>query len=396
MKICVMANGTSIHTENWVKMFLEAGHSVVLFSTHGASPFFRERQVEVYDLRTGSSGRNDSLKDPSTRPRRGLRQMIWRRIPKTRVIRDVAEWMVLERCAGTARRLLADLQPDLVDAHGVTSYGYIGVRCGWKPLVLWARGSDVLLKPKESWVMRRLVYYSIRRSRYIAMDSRILKEEVIRYGGAGKQIEVFSWGVDEAVFHSERRGPVRTDRCVLISTRMHTQVYNLELLIRTLPLLKAAIPQLEVVLAGDGVLRNALEQLTRELGVGSCVRFVGFLPQEQLATHLRDADIYLSTSLSDSSPSSLREAMACGVFPVVSDIPANREWIQQGENGLLVPPRDPQMWAEQIIAVFQNPSLRQDAAARNQEIVQSRGLFRQTASQALDFYEKLAGSAKLH
>ena len=55
---------------------------------------------------------------------------------------------------------------------------------------------------------------------------------------------------------------------------------------------------------------------------------------------LHSGSCYISASLSDGTANSLLEAMAAGLFPIVSDIPANREWIADGENGMLFPPGD--------------------------------------------------------
>ena len=68
--------------------------------------------------------------------------------------------------------------------------------------------------------------------------------------------------------------------------------------------------------------------------------------------------------------------MACGAFPVVSDIPANREWIEPGTNGLLFPPGDGSALAERLAAAWADPAARDAAAARNRRIVEERADFR--------------------
>jgi hypothetical protein len=63
------------------------------------------------------------------------------------------------------------------------------------------------------------------------------------------------------------------------------------------------------------------------------IRFIGYVPHEELAGFLAAADVYVSTSTTDGASVSLDEAMACELAPVVTDIPANRAWIKDGENG---------------------------------------------------------------
>jgi glycosyltransferase involved in cell wall biosynthesis len=77
-------------------------------------------------------------------------------------------------------------------------------------------------------------------------------------------------------------------------------------------------------------------------------------------------------ALSDTTSVSLLEAMACGLFPVVSDIPANREWIEDNKNGALVSPRDTDRLGKAIVEVWRDPELRRSAAIRNARIIEER------------------------
>ena len=69
------------------------------------------------------------------------------------------------------------------------------------------------------------------------------------------------------------------------------------------------------------------------------------------------ADIYVSTSLSDGTSASLMEALAMKKPVIVTDIPGNREWIKDYENGLLIPTSNPVILAEKILELINNPSL---------------------------------------
>ena len=81
---------------------------------------------------------------------------------------------------------------------------------------------------------------------------------------------------------------------------------------------------------------EALEREVESLNINSSVKFLGRVPHEEMPNLLAQADIYVSTSLHDGTSVSLLEAMGSGAFPVVTDIPSNREWIINGENGFLV------------------------------------------------------------
>lgn len=65
--------------------------------------------------------------------------------------------------------------------------------------------------------------------------------------------------------------------------------------------------------------------------------------------------------------------MACGAFPIVSDIPANRQWVRDRENGMIVSGADARSLADAIAEAAEDEALRRRAESRNLEIVRARG-----------------------
>ena len=95
----------------------------------------------------------------------------------------------------------------------------------------------------------------------------------------------------------------------------------------------AEMPQAKFVIAGTGEQQAYLRELTHDLGVSNNTKFIGWVPRSELPKYLSSADVYVSSSLSDGTSNSLLEAMACGLAPIVTDIPANQTWIDDGKNG---------------------------------------------------------------
>jgi glycosyltransferase involved in cell wall biosynthesis len=88
-----------------------------------------------------------------------------------------------------------------------------------------------------------------------------------------------------------------------------------------------------------------------------------------MAIWLRRAKVYVSPSLSDGTSTALTEAMACGCFPVVSDIVANHAWVENGRTGLLFPPSDPEALGKCLLEALESETLRKEALAINREKV---------------------------
>ncbi len=104
---------------------------------------------------------------------------------------------------------------------------------------------------------------------------------------------------------------------------------------------------------------------------------------------MKSCEIFVSVPSSDASSVSLLEAMALGLFPVVTDIPANREWIEHGYNGLLVPPRNSSVLADTIFEAIQNRTLREASVTINRSIVKDKALFNHNMQELMNIYKNL-------
>jgi glycosyltransferase involved in cell wall biosynthesis len=91
----------------------------------------------------------------------------------------------------------------------------------------------------------------------------------------------------------------------------------------------------ELILLNGGSQGNVIRNILQRGDVLDRVTFGGQVSQNELPRWYHMADLYLSPSHVDGSSVSLMEALACGIPCLVSDIPANQEWVTEGENGWL-------------------------------------------------------------
>jgi glycosyltransferase involved in cell wall biosynthesis len=146
-------------------------------------------------------------------------------------------------------------------------------------------------------------------------------------------------------------------------------------------------PKTRFLIAGDGPERDHLEKEATKLNVNSAVQFLGRVPHEEMPNLLTQADIYVSTSLYDGTSVSLLEAMACGAFPVVTDILPNREWILDGENGFLIPTESETILGKKIVEAIRNDRLLSETSVKNRKIIEEKAHWEKNIGKIAKIYE---------
>jgi 1,2-diacylglycerol 3-alpha-glucosyltransferase len=147
-----------------------------------------------------------------------------------------------------------------------------------------------------------------------------------------------------------------SDATVLYAGRLAREK-RIEVLLRALPALRARVPQAELVLAGHGTARPALEALAQDLGVAAHVRFTGTLGHAALADLCRAADVFALASTSESQSMMLLQAMSAGLPAVGARHGPLVEYIPP-EVGLLADPERPASFAAALARLLDTPWLR--------------------------------------
>jgi glycosyltransferase involved in cell wall biosynthesis len=268
------------------------------------------------------------------------------------------------------RRLLRRIRPDVVSAHYMSSNGLVAAACGCRPLAVSVRGSDIHDRcGKPLW--RTLFRCAARRVDLFHVVSEPLAQELEAVGVERSRMLILPLGVDPDAF-PPRTGPRRPGPSRIICTRQHHPMYDHTTLIRALGRLRNEGIDFECRCVGAGVSFRETQTLIEQLRLEGSVKLLGQVPNEEVASLLADSDIYVSASTEDGTSSSLLEGMACGVFPVVSDLPANRCWVGHENNGLLFEVGNNPQCAAMLKRAMEDAALRDRAAELNPQIVRQR------------------------
>jgi glycosyltransferase involved in cell wall biosynthesis len=123
-----------------------------------------------------------------------------------------------------------------------------------------------------------------------------------------------------------------------------------------------------LTIVGDGSERENLERQVSAAGLGDRVRFHGWVDLEAVPTHLAAADVLVLPTMSEGFPNVVLEAMAAGLPVVATNVLGIPEIVTDGENGILVPPRDPRALHEAMATLLADANLRERIGAANREV----------------------------
>jgi glycosyltransferase involved in cell wall biosynthesis len=261
-----------------------------------------------------------------------------------------------------------------------------------KPVVVTIHGSDLRLAMNKSTLLKKVFIWVCRKARHLHCVSEVMRREIERLGIEQEKISTFPMGVDEAFFEKggNRERDLNSPCITVVSTRNFLPIYNVSLLIRAIPLVLKEEPEVKFIIAGGGPERQNLEKEVNDLKISSHVQFVGQIPHGEVPDLLRQARVYVSTSLYDGTSVSLLEAMACGAFPVVTEIPSNQEWIINEQNGFLISTSNESHLARKIVEACRRPALLTEASKKNRKIVEERAQWKCTIRQITGIYEGLS------
>ncbi|MGA2515121.1 MAG: glycosyltransferase family 4 protein [Thermodesulfobacteriota bacterium] len=286
---------------------------------------------------------------------------------------------------------------DVIHVHWAIPTGLIGV---WikallrKPFIVTIHGSDLRMALDRPGFLRKIFVYVCKKADHLNCVSEVQKKELERLGVPTKKISTIPMGIDASFLETGKNREVESwNRPItILSNRNLLPIYNVSLLIRAIPIVLKEEPGTKFLIAGEGSEKVVLEKEVKNLNINSSVKFLGRVPHDQMPNLLSQADIYVSTSLYDGTSVSLLEAMGSGAFPVVTDIPANREWIINGENGFLISPHEPKSLASRIIDAIRNHELLQKGPTKNRLIVEQRALWSEYIKRIRSIYTNILNS----
>lgn len=306
-KILVLAPVSSGHIQKWLFNSLD-DFEIFVFTLHPGQFSYSHPNLKVFNCKRITSTRLDFM---------------LALIPLSRFIKRV--------------------KPDLVYSSFLSSYGILGALIKFNgPKLLSTWGTDVNGKPNKYWLVRKLCSFALSKYDWINAPAVHIKRKLISLGAPEEKIEVFQYGIDLDYYFKSKKD--FTKRCCstlkFISIRNWDDLYNVKNIILSYSKFCLENHNLEstlyVVGRGSHEQQNKLKSLISSMSYGKGgVELLGFLVQDELVSLLNKSDAVISIPSMDGTPLSLLESMYLGLYPIVSDIDANREWLSEESSAIV-------------------------------------------------------------
>lgn len=329
MKILLLADTYSEHTEKWALGLASRGIEVGLFSFNKASyPWYENTGIKVL-FEPDEQINAESLGT------------------KLSYLRYVSE----------LRRAIHYFKPDILHAHYASSYGLVGAISGFHPFALSVWGSDVYHFPVSSPLHKWLFSRNLRKADRIFSTSHIMRQEILKY--TDKTVTVTPFGVNTTVFSPTAVPDKRADTVYVGTIKPIEEKYGIVYIIEAAALLVKRYPEqrFKFMLIGAGSSLDEYRQIADRHGLAQQVEITGRVPFSKISQYHNLLDIFLNVSIDDSESFGVAavEAMACEKPVIVTDVGGLMEVVQNGEFGLVIPKRDPEAIASAIEKVMNDP-----------------------------------------
>jgi glycosyltransferase involved in cell wall biosynthesis len=362
MKVLLLSDTYSEHTEKWAIGLADKGVQIGLFSFNKASyEWYNHPNVTVFFEPEKKINAESTL-------------------TKLSYLKYVT----------ILKKIIRHFKPDILHAHYATSYGLVGALLNFRPFFLSVWGSDVYDFPTRSKLHKRVFQYNLKKATCILSTSEVMRDELKKY--TSKPVIVTPFGVDVDEF-SNRPNAAKQKGVLYVGTIKPIEVkYGIIHIIEAAEMLVEQRPDLTMkfLLIGDGNDLDFYRDIINSKKLNSVIELTGRIPFSEISAYHNLLDIFLNVSIDDSESFGVAtvEAMACEKPVIVTDVGGLMEVVNKGEVGLVIPRKDSKALAAAILKLVDDNEFAKDLGKRARQRVLEKYNWKNNLRQMEDLYEQ--------
>lgn len=381
MRLAIIADLRVEHTRNWLKLLEHSGHELLVLSTY---PYPLKNSTIKYHVlpgvfRPGNSfvKTTESIESEAAWKQKFLFILqkrdidVWLRPLWYRLFTLDIIWQSI-----TARYFLKRFKPDVLLAFRTQNEGYIAALARTSPLALFVWGQDFVNYAENYSIHKWLTRWTLKRVDSLLADChrdiKLAKEmgyakdkpTHVMPGNGGVDLSIFPSGKTSnnrerlIVYPRGFNSYVRLDNLLEAFKKLYsdTQYKDIKVILLIQPL---QIKRVQAMVIAHGLpLENVV--VTR------------FLSKADWSKLLQETLLIVSPSITDGTPNSMLEAMACGAIPVMGRLESIEEWIDDGQNGILFDSEKPEEIESAFVQAFSDIEFCNNAQKINRRIVEEQ------------------------
>ncbi|BBE18886.1 glycosyltransferase [Aquipluma nitroreducens] len=360
LKILLLADSSSIHTQRWANSLSESGVEIAIFSLCESVGHYHQ-EIEIYTNGFDSKWTNRN-------------NNIFSKIIYLKTIRNL-------------RKVIKEFKPDILHAHFATSYGLLGALSRFKPFIISVWGSDIFEFPRRTLINNIVLRFNLLFPKCILSTSHIMAIETSKY--TKKKILVTPFGVDISKF-MQKSNYNKNSTIVFGTIKTLDPVYGIDTLIKAFnishnKLLSKNINS-ELHIIGGGPEELKLKKLAEDLNINNQIFFKGKIPHEEVPQQLQNFDIFVALSNSESYGVAIVEASSCSLPVIVSNVGGLPEVVVNNETGFIIEPSNPEEAAAKMFELGIDKEKRETFGKQGRHFVEENYNWETNVKQMIEIY----------
>lgn len=241
----------------------------------------------------------------------------------------------------------------------------------------------------------RLRFWAIRRwANVVVALTDVMRDEALQIGIPPERVKILNNGIDARAYDFDETARLAAkqqlglqENTVALFVGRLDPIKSLPTVIEAMRSARQRSPQLRFVIVGDGPERAALEAQARSFGVQDVIQFAG--SQKNVNLYLKAADLFILPSFTEGISNALLEAMASSVACLATPVGGNKEVLDQGKYGVMVPVANVDAWADTLVEYGNSETKRKAIGQKGRERILSTYDFRVVGAQYAQMYNDL-------
>ena len=363
MRVLLLSDTNSEHTEKWALGLASQGLEVGLFSFNKASYSWYQNKPNITIL---------------FEPENKLDQ------------NSTSSKLSYLKYVNLMKNAILQFKPDVLHAHYATSYGLIGALSGFHPFVISAWGTDVMKFPQKNLLFKSILKYNLKKADAICATSHTIKDFLKPV--TSKNIHVIPFGVNVNQFSKkEVKSLFNKESFVIGCIKALEDIYNIDILIKAFAVLKSKFPSksLKLLIIGVGSQEAELKKMVSNLKIDGDVIFTGRISFSEVSNYFNMLDVLVNISDYESFGVSVIEAMACEKPVIATNTGGLKEIIENSTFGSLVEVANVEQTANEMERYLLESNLKEKVGKAARAKVVEKYSWTDNIQQMIDVYSQL-------